>query len=311
MDEKSIELQKGAMTFGVSPDRRFFAKLDDGAIHTSEGWDGKRRHTHKLPKRLAEAGQLVLRPFPDGDRVLVSSDAGIFIVSKDGANQIYPEKGSKDELSYPHAALSRDGSVIALGCQDSAHLLYREHGAAFDLCAVIDPAAEYPNMAGFHDERNYVALCSCHFSRSATLGLDLSHLGLEKKNGNGAVGGKTKVFRASGHEGDKRLDLVDAPRWIWAVLPREKGFILGDRSGYLWYKAFDGTLLAYTFLGSTVQSIAQTRDKRKIVASTYAGYVVEIDTRADALDPHLLTSAPNFAETRRWVFWQGFPPMIW
>src|SRR6185436_17826887 len=45
LGDSSIEEQPEIITVGVSPDRRFFAKLEEGAIHVDEGWDNKRRVT--------------------------------------------------------------------------------------------------------------------------------------------------------------------------------------------------------------------------------------------------------------------------
>jgi len=287
-------------TFGASHDRRFFAKLTK-EITVHEGWDAAARTRIALSSRLAHAGELTLTPFPDGERVLVSSDAGIFIVSEKKSTQLYPQKGKAD-LSYPHAALSPDAKTIALGCQDSAHLVFRDFDGEWSLAAEIEPASEYPNAAGFHDARPLVALASCHFGHSATSMLDLLKIDKMPKN---------KVFRASVREKDEGVTLLDAPRWVWAILPRKKGFMLGDRSGYVWYKGFEGELIAYVFIGSTINSLAQSEDKRHIVCGSYAGYAVELDTGAEETDPHLLTSAKRLAESRRWIFWRGFPPMVW
>src|SRR5262249_16187968 len=142
LGDESIDERPGVIGFGVSPDRRLFAKLEEGAVHIDEGWDGKRRTTLKLPKRIWGSGQRVLRPFPDGERGLLSSEAGVFVVSKDGPTRLLPENDEDDSLSYPHAAMSHDGSVIAFGCQDSAHLLNRWNGSAFARCAEISPASE-------------------------------------------------------------------------------------------------------------------------------------------------------------------------
>ena len=87
------------------------------------------------------------------------------------------------------------------------------------------------------------------------------------------------------------------------------GYLLADRSGYIWAVDFDGNPKWYEFVGSTLTAIDVSPDGKRVTVGSYAGFVIDLEI-GGATDPRLLTDGPVL-ETARWVFWRGNPPLLW
>jgi hypothetical protein len=131
---------------------------------------------------------------------------------------------------------------------------------------------------------------SCHgLYGSATLAVDLDRV----------ITGK-----------DKQADVLDRRAWVYGAATTKFGYLLGDRSGYIWAFDFAGKQQWYVFLGSTLTAMDISPDRTKLLAGSFAGIIVELDLAANASDPRLLTDGP-VTDLARWLFWQGHQPMIW
>jgi hypothetical protein len=287
--------------FGRSRDRKHFALAYDDRIEIRGGlpsaFQGPVTTTLALPKKFDAKKIGTIDVFPDGERVLVATDAHVSIISQRGVERVHPEK--EDASDYVHAALSPDGRTIACGDQNSAHRIFIAEGGRFVLGAEVEPASSYPCFAMFHDDGAHLALSSCHFSQSATLCVELGVLAKKKK--------KSLTLDAR----SERVTVLDDRCWMYSGVSREKGFLFGDRHGYAWYFAFDGALLAYLHIGSTMHSIDVSADGRRLLLGTCAGILAEVDREAALPDAYKVHNLEHGAESRRWIFWRGFPDLVW
>jgi hypothetical protein len=329
IDGHEITELPGVLALGSSPYRRYFARAYEDRVDVHRGFDGPVVHTFGYPRSLPESlGDVPLSRydgasdlhverlavFPSGDSVLLTSTAGVWVLSAEGAELVHPDPDVLEqelaervddlddgevfgiELSYAHGAVSPDGAYLAVGDQDSAHrVLHRVDGRWVE-AAVIDPRSSYPCMAFFHDARPHLALSSCHaLYGSATVGVDL---------------GRLPSFRASGHDGDDTLDYVDDRHWVFSAAPLKNGYLLGANNGYLWAKAFDeDRQLWYLHLGSTVTAIDISEDRDEIVVGTHAGYLIRLEI-GRGRDPLLVTDH-DVREVARYCFFHGRPPLVW
>lgn len=123
-------------------------------------------------------------PFDSGDKALLVSPEGIFVLRGKGAVRLLPTKKQSREhfewlrkeypndpliyrLSMEHGAISPDGKLIAAGCQSSSHYLVNADSLA--VVAEIGPLSEYPHHAAFSQRGNVVAFNSCHFYDGKTI----------------------------------------------------------------------------------------------------------------------------------------------
>jgi hypothetical protein len=306
---------------GQSPNRKYFAFARESGVEIREGWNGQRialcpwplgtedvpdgfevspLPKHPTPTRLV--------PFPDGGRVLLVSDDGIFVLAPNSARRLLPTREQLREHflwlreNYPadplacsvdmeHGAISNEGTLIAIGDQSSSHLVF---DADLRLVLEVPPASEYPHHAIFSADDAVLALNSCHFYNGTTLGIATSAL----RNWQ-SMSGAPEPFR-----------LEDGAR-VYAAAARNDEFIVGDASGYV--RAFDkaGKYRWQQFVGSSIGDIDLSADGRRLAVSTYAGFLSIFRLDAGEQHPHQIGNG-NHLEERRWVFWKGEPaPLIW
>ena len=293
-----IEPLPGVVAFGRSRDREHFAFATEEHVEIRAGLRKPKQITLALPKKFPARAIETIDVFPDGERVLVATDTHVAVISQRGVERIHPD-GEGEASSYVHAALAPDGRTIAAGDQDSAHRIFIAEGGRFILAAEVEPASSYPCFAMFHDDGAHVALSSCHFSQSATLLVELAILAKKKK----------KALKLAA--GGERVTVLDDRRWMYCGVSESDGFLLGDRSGYAWHFAFDGRLVAYVHIGSTMEAMDTSADGRHILFGTCAGILAEFDRTTEAADAYKVRSFTRGSESRRWIFWSGFPVLVW
>lgn len=270
------------MGFCQSADRRWVGKEYADRIDIHETWDGPRvRSLHcTIPDIVSSTIA------PDGDAVLVAAENGIHWLTEHGVQRLLPLEET-DRVSYPHAALSPNGRFVAMGTQDTAHIVIdRKTGRRHQF----ETLSSYPHYAAFHHDRPELVLSSCH---------GLYGSGSRRVQLDGMVAGKTKT-----------VDTLDERAWVYGVATTNQGYLLADRSGYIWAKDFEGEQQWYCFLGSTLTAIAISPDRTKLLVGSFAGLVVELSLVEKSPDPWLLTDGP-VKDLARWVFWQHHPPLIW
>lgn len=288
------------------------AKAYRDRIDVHASWDGPVVRSLSWPDGAERSTFDTLSIFPDGKRAVVAADDGIFLLDETGSTMLFPDQAWREEygsddpddeisLSYAHAAISPDGSLIALGVQEPPHRILREHEGTWTTVAEIYPRSSYPHAALFHDAKPHVALAGCHFANSATVGLQLDKL---PKPG-------ADPIALDGYDGDEDLDYIDDRFWVFAMAPLDEGYALGANNGYIWAHAFDGRKqLWFCHLGSTLTAMDISEDRNTLVVGTYSGQVIVL--RLDQKhDPGQLISDRDVREERRWVFWPGGPPIAW
>ncbi len=325
-DDKIVE-QKDVTAIGISANKEYVVKIKNNIIQVHNDWDSAPIWTAKYPKGYGEAtanitvrnfeeeGLIVLsaEPFNDGKRVLLATTNGIFIVSENDNQCLFPTQemipqfiedfyGDSEEheesepfeisLHYFHAKLSPDNTKIATGFQMSEHYIFEADGNSFKPTGTIQARSEYPHTVGFHDKLNHVALASCHFRRSAVIGMDLSHLPID-------------ASASWYHEEDSRFDFMHDNLWVFSILPYKEGYLLGANNGYIFYRNPKNTEeISYLHLGGSIMAMDYSADKKYLVVGTYSGYVIKIDLTASERDKTLITDM-KVKETNRWVFWSN------
>lgn len=267
---------------------------------------------------------------------MLCSHAGIFILQENNSSLLHPginkyednddpwylwgknseeyDNGFMFNLDYPNADLSPDDKYISLGSQDSPHIILTEKDGKWTETGWIEPRSSYPHSTKFNylikdEEGNpypHVALSSCHFSRSATIGLPLKNL--------------TENFEASGYDADETLDYIDESNWIYSILPSAYGYFLGAKNGYIWLKYYRGThQLGYIFIGGTIMSMDLSGPRKILTVATYSGQIVRLKWESEGesdfknnyrKDPYLITNLP-LVDKKRYLFWKDKKPMIW
>lgn len=214
-------------------------------------------------------------------------------------------------LDYPHAAISPDDQYIALGSQDSPHIILSRQDGKYIPTASIDPRSSYPNIACFNYRHTsagpLLALGSCHFSQSGTLGVWVD---------------KIEGLNASGWDMDSdALYVVDDKRWIFSMIESGIGFVQGGNDGYIWIKWAHNSPPMYIHVGGTILSMDFSKDRNRLVVGTHTGQVVVLKFREDMpavpaegttgrVDPYLITNL-SVVDEKRYLFMTDEQPLIW
>jgi photosystem II stability/assembly factor-like uncharacterized protein len=291
VNNTAFTLEKGKITeldaafFALSADRRLVGLSDGEKMTIHEGLGGPVLRTLSMPAVRGEnvmSAQLT----PEGDGLLLVTDGSATWISDRGSRLLMPEDPDRDP-HYIHAAMSPNGRFVAIGCQDSAHILIdRKTGERHNFGTV----SSYPHFAAFHHDRPEAIFNSVHgLYGSGTLQVNLDAL----------LTGKGEDVR-----------VYDRRSWLHSAAPLGDGWLLGDRGGYVWCLDGAGKQKWYLFVGSSITAMNVSPDQKTLLLGSYAGYVIEIDLAASGRDPMLLTNG-NVKETARWVFWRGHDPMIW
>jgi hypothetical protein len=311
-DIEITDLGDNIITVGRSPNRRYFAVARPTGITVHDGWDGPRVASFSWPTgregaaegfasaAFAEFPPIVseLIPFPDADRVLLVSPAGIFVLALDGATRLLPTREDLTEgfewlrenrpnepltchIDMEHGAISHDGRWIAAGHQSSMHFVF--DGKTLQVVGEIGNKSEYPHFAAFSADDSILALNSCHFYWGVTLGVP-THL---------LPGIKTEQF-----QDDPRVRVLQDGARVYAAVFRGDEFIVGDASGYLIAFDTNGNRRWEHFLGSSIGDIDVSRDGKRLIATSYAGFLSIIDLDTGEKDPFTIGTATH-KERRR------------
>ncbi|KQB42636.1 hypothetical protein [Flavobacterium aquidurense] len=329
--DDEITLLDDLIGFGFSENKKYFAKVYHAKIEVHEGWDGAIIAAFDLPDNLTieQLQYESIEVFSTGKQVVLITYNGIFVINENGfelihgslladqetegdeeeeneeENEEYEEESKYQFLHYPHAALSPDDKYITVGSQSSSHIVLMQQNQKWVETANIEQRSSYPNIACFNYKFQppLLALSSCHFSRSGTLGVFLD---------------KLEGLQASGYDMDSdALFVVDDRRWIFSMYASAHGFYLGSNDGYLWLKVSDEKS-HYTHIGGTIMSIDVAPDRQHIVLGTASGQIIvlrwenitPVEGKNNRVDPYLITNLPVVDE-KRYLFRNGNEPLIW
>ncbi|MBC2582562.1 hypothetical protein [Clostridium sp. DJ247] len=291
---------EGALYVGCSYDKKIYAVAYNDYIRTYDGWNGKiintfnwsnstegfdKTDTVELIQQVPYINQLI--PFPDGNRVLLVSYRGIFVLTPEENIRIYPEEeyleeDEEIELSMVHGAVSPDGKYIAIGDQDSNHIILDSN---YDEIANIVPESSYPHYALFSKDGKNIIFNSCHFYNGITTQFSLDDVEDEDELENNAI------------------EIDDFCR-VYAAVSRDDEYILGDANGYIRAYSFKGEFRWQFYLGSTISGMDISADGKKLLIGTYAGmlHLLELDAQTGSV---YSIGTANILEKKRWIIWKG------
>jgi hypothetical protein len=319
IDDLKIEsLPSDISTVGRSPNRQFYAVARKKCVTIHHGWDGRTIATLKWPtgkegvpkgikmepfKETPIVTKLI--PFDTGDKALLIGPQSIFVMTANRAIRLLPTNedlqasaawlnNPDHHLSMEHGAISPDGKLIAVGHQSSYHCVF--DADSYQRVGEIGPYSQYPHHAVFSADGKLIAFNSCHFYGGKTIGVPTRLL----------PGLTTEAWTPDG----RFTNLQDGER-VYAAVFQNDEFIIGDAYGYV--RAFDvnGNSRWQHFIGSTVEDIDVSRDGKRLVVTTRAGFLSIMDLDTGTPDPFAI-GASTHRERRRWLFWKKEPrPLAW
>ena len=198
-DTEITDLGDDIVTVGRSANRRYFAVARTTGITVHDAWNGPivanlswPTGREGAPMGFVPAALEIpfavseLVPFPTGDRVLLVSHVGIFVLDEGGATRLLPTQEDMKEqfewlrekrpgerlicnIDMEHGTVSPDGKWIAVGHQSSMHHVF--DAKTLQQVGEIGNKSEYPHFAIFSGDSSVLALNSCHFYSGVTIGV--------------------------------------------------------------------------------------------------------------------------------------------
>lgn len=294
--KRNIDILKNVIYVGACPNKKYFAFAYDSHIEIREGINKQIIAKLNWPTGLEGlTGEYTTNPetiknhledivvFPSGKKVLLVSFNGIFVISDKEAVRLYPdedlmsyilrdhENGDKINIriDMAHGAISSDGKFLAIGAQDSDHIILDDK---YEIINTYEPETSYPHFAMFSKDNEHVIFNSCHFYNGCTIEVDMKNL-----------------------DDDENVIIDDVCR-VYAGTAREKGYIIGDANGYIHFINKGGKREWDYFIGGTISSMDICNDK--LLVGTYAGsaHLINLDSREE--DPYRIGNSTNIEEAR-------------
>ena len=326
-----VQTLPGVLTFGRSPDRRYFAIARESGITIHRGWDGPVVSTLDWPTPPPRTRDLLrefpeLTVFPDGRRVLLGNCDAIMVLEQGRSTILFPRQDDEvrfpsDEdifdgwLNNPHGEVSPSGSLISIG--DRLTHTHRILNDRYKLVGKIPGLwDEAPCHASFSNDGRWLALSSFMLNDGATVlvptrrfpRLVVTREDLDRCWHSQA---KWQEKRRGLHDFDKELVVLDCQEVVRVSAWRTGELIIGDARGTLWAFDLKGEKRWHHRIGSACCGIDISADGRRLVASTYAGFVVILDLDTGDADPYRIGTSTH-REWRRWLFWTTEnKPLAW
>ncbi len=296
----------------------------------NEGLPTNGQHTQHVRHVQAVADPMGQRcdeliPFNDGQRVLLANPTGIYLLHALGAQsaqesenaqghiqRIHPQtfdedgpytwpKNQSDEdqsavlsLNMLHMALSPDERYIAVGDQDSVHILLSADG---EVLRRYEPLSSYPHHAAFSYDGTQLFANSCHLYGGCTLAAPLDEA--------------LPALAAGAEDTTQEAPAINTQWRIYASATLPGTLIVGHAHGYLHAVDDTGQTLWRHHIGSSLSAIDVSPDGSTIVAASYGGYLVTLARVETGMDPYSMGTSP-YVETRRWIFWgDEARPLCW
>jgi hypothetical protein len=149
-NDEAVALDNNINAIGKSLQNNIFAIATDSKISTYRGWEGELIAEFTFSKTV-QCGITELIPFNDGNKVLIISSEGIYLLTKDGDKLLHPLNEENEDDWFPHTdmgngALSNDNAYIVVGDQFSDHRILDFNG---NTIGNIRPESSYPHFCLF------------------------------------------------------------------------------------------------------------------------------------------------------------------
>lgn len=284
---------------GKSKLANIFAISKGGKISLYQGWEGTLINEFTLSGDTPTSGITELIPFNDGQKVLMVTSQGMFLITEREQKLIHPVKTKEDEddeewtpdIDMENATVDPNNQFIVAGDQCYNHRILDPEG---NQVGTVGPQSSYPHFCLFSKDGNQLITNSCHFYNGTTIGVDT-----DKLNG---------IDIPEYEDSDDYVTIDDNMR-VYAGVSTSDYYILGDAYGYI--IAFDksGKKIWRHFLGSTISGMALSDDEKTLWVGSYSGMLHKLQLGKGHRDTHTIGNGKHY-EDFRLIVWKN-EPQIW
>jgi len=300
--ENDFKEEPDVLMFGASRDKKYIAKALRDRIEILNDWDGKVLTTLKYPDKynqgvyeylytpyLDDPGKMDIKDikiFSDVKKVLLSGSEGIYLISEEKCELLYPEEEKLNEIyekfsesidgnvkdnpfsinmRYPNVDISPDEKFISLGGMFpppvlSNLIIRRNDGDNWKIHNTSGAQSMFPKVTCFHNNLPCISFSACLYASlnnsmvNTTFKIDLEQLEQEGEIEEFAGG----IFQNYGI--------------VCSTVPHKNGFILGMDNGYLWHMSAEENIaqIGYAHVGGSINFIDFTPDNKYVIVGKVA-----------------------------------------
>jgi hypothetical protein len=294
-NNQAVELDKTINAIGKSKQNNIFAIATESKISTFKGWEGELISEFTL-NETAKLGITELIPFNDGNKLLIITSGGIYLVSKNEEKLIHPLNEDNEEdwssnIDMENATLSDNNAYIVVGDQCHDHRILDSNG---NTLGSIGPQSSYPHFCLFSKDESQLISNSCHFYNGVTIGIDSDRF----------IGVKIEAYTE-----DDNYKIIDEEMRVYVGLATRNYYILGDAYGNI--KAIDknGKKIWRHFLGSTISGMTVSDDEQTLWVGSSSGILHKLILGKGHRDNHTIGNGNHYEEFRL-LIWKN-EPQIW
>lgn len=294
-NDQTSELDRNITAIGKSKQNNIFAIATESKISTFRGWEGELISEFALNK-TANFGITEIIPFNDGNKILLVTSDGIYLISQNEEKLIHPLNEENEEdwsssIDMENATLSHCNTYIVVGDQCYDHRILDSNG---NTLGSIGPQSSYPHFCLFSKDDGQLITNSCHFYNGVTIGIDSDIF----------IGVDIQEYTAS-----EDYKLIDEEMRVYVGLATKNYYILGDAYGNI--KAIDknGKKIWRHFLGSTIKGLTISDDEQTLWVGSSSGILHKLILGKGHRDKHTIGNGKHFEEFRL-LIWKN-EPQIW
>lgn len=294
-NDQILELDINIKAIGKSKQNNIFAIATESKISTFKGWEGELIREFTL-NVTAKIGITELIPFNDGNKLLIVTSEGIYLVSENEEKLIHPlNEGNEEDWSsnidMENATLSNDNSYIVVGDQCYDHRILDANG---NTLGSIGPQSSYPHFSLFSKDDSQLITNSCHFYNGLTIGIDSDQF----------IGVRIEEYTESDD-----YKIIDEEMRVYVGLATRDYYILGDAYGNIRAIDKNGKKIWRHFLGSTISGMTISDDEQSLWIGTSGGILHKLRLGKGHRDKHTIGNG-NHYEDFRLLIWKN-EPQIW
>jgi hypothetical protein len=273
-----------------------FAYQTGNKVITTNGWEGDKINEFEIINNK-DVGITRLIPFNDGNKLLSITSEGIYLITNDKEEMIFPEPDLEDEewdsnIDMENGTISNNNKYIVAGSQMSDHEVYNSQGKKI---GEIGPQSEYPHFCLFSEDDEQLITSSCHFYNGKTIGVNSDIL---------------KGVAIEAWEEDGNYQTIDENMRVYNGIAVDDYYILGDAYGYI--RAIDkyGNLKWRHFLGSSIGGITISDNKKTLWVASCTGIIHKLKLNMGHRDEHTIGNGNHYEEFRI-ILWKEEPILKW
>ncbi|MCF6297864.1 MAG: hypothetical protein L3J08_07770 [Flavobacteriaceae bacterium] len=349
ISDNKISNQDELNNFGVSKDKKYYAKCYNDKIEVTEGWSGGVISTHTYPTSYGDEMKAIypalttdsfanvkhlkiedVKVFANGQKVLLITAEGVYVLSESEPKLLYPQHdkmialisnfsektGGELEkylfsinMEYVNADISIDDKFIVIGGKMPSPIY-----AGTCIYKNSDNSFELVKYA----EQDSMFSIQNQFHSN---GKDMLHGACMYASigTNWSKDISNTTFRMNVADIDNGALELDnfaggyrqAPGVVSSVSPYdEDSFALGmSDDGYIWVNNSDSSLKGYLFVGGRIVAMDKTLDGKYLFVATNQGQVIKFEIGTEKGE-NLITNL-NIVDQKRFLFFNGYEPLVW